>query len=245
MPSQFPTLEDGQVCRYPVQRNANWLTKVNQFVDFSEQRWVSRLPLAAFVFQYNNISRADMIALRDFFEIQKGSYDTFTIEFDGQLYEDMVFDQDDFAPQETKPDRYSLSLKLKQTRPSGILLGYDGNPVYPTIANGVMTQKPWTPGEAYSTNKVDLEIGIRYADYWLENPLRRFVINYPVITDEERIKIENFFHAMHGRMKTFKFVDPDPPNTEYPKCRFDMDELLVEYKGPNHNSLRVQIAEFK
>lgn len=271
MAGLFPTLEDGQICRYPVDAKSAWVTRVNQFVDFTEQRWVVRQPLQSFVFKYNHVSRADTNVIREFFRTQKGMFDGFTVVFDGFEYQNMYFDQDEFMPVEEDkwPNRFTFSLKLKQARPNGWFWISD-NPDeqdLPFIAGGVTTQTPWTSGETFFTSKIDLETGSRYSYNWIakegeatEEPLRRWEINYAHITHDEAVVLFVFFHQMHGRLRPFRMHDPDlyvqsrqapfspespDPNYKvFPNCRFDMDEINLNYLGPNEYSTKLLIAEF-
>ncbi len=259
----FPTIEDGQVTRYPVQNKSSWVARVNQFADFSEQRWVTRQPLAEFVFRYRDVSRADVETLRNFFRAQKGAYDDFTLVFDGYEYQNMVFDQDVFEPvEESMPNRFSLELKLKQTRPNGwFWIPSPSDDTYPHINLGVLTQRPWTNGETFHTNKIDMETGRRYSYAWIQEPIKQWALNYPVITHDEAATLLKFFHKMHGRYGTFKFDDPeewhiarsdpfsssnpDPLYQPHQNCRFDMDDISLEYLGPNHYATKILITEFK
>ena len=275
MAGTFPVLESGAVCKYPVTLRSGWSTKVNQFVDFSEQRWVTRQPLIKLVFEYRNLSRADINTLKVFVETQLGEYDTFSVPFDGYQYDNMVFDQDDFRPIEDKePNRFSVTLKMRQMRPNGWFNApidvVGSTPNYPFITGvvatvspityGVITQRPWTGGERYFTNKVDLETGYRYSYAWTQTPLQRWELNYPVITEVEADIIRNFFDAMHGRMYHFNFDDPDlyilarqspyswtSPDPSYesiPNCRFDSDDLDVVYVGPGQWSTKTYVAAY-
>ncbi len=260
MAGTFPVLEDGQVCKYPVASTSSWVTRVNQFVDFSEQRWVNRQPLRRFVFQYKDISAADLATLKAFFETQKGMFDTFTVPFDGGTFENMVFEHDDFMPVEDRfPNRYSLTLRMKQTRPNGWFYTISGTPAYPQINGGIITQRPWTKGEMFFTSKIDLESGGRYSYAWRSDPLRKWELNYPVIEQSEGYSIGLFFEQMHGRMTSFDFDDPDlylaarrsphsfaSPDPAYqaiPNCRFDMDEFTLQYVQLNYCSCKVTIVE--
>jgi hypothetical protein len=273
MGGTWPLLESGSICKYPVTRRSGWLTRVNCFVDFSEQRWVVRQPLVEFIFKYRNVSRADVAALRVFFETQLGAYDTFVVEFDGITYQDMVFDQDNFSPvEEQEPNRFSLEFKLKQTRPNGWFQApvdrvldtpaypFIGDPATISITHGVITQRPWTGTETYFTNKIDLESGTRYSYAWLPTPLRRWELNYPTITEADAVTIENFFQAMHGRMYHFYFHDPelfllarkspfswaapDPNYQPISNCRFDMDQIEIQYVQPGQWTTKVFVAEY-
>lgn len=260
MAGTFPILEDGQVCRYPVNSTTAWVTRVNQFVDFTEQRWVTRQPLRKLVFAYRDVSAADTAVLRAFFETQKGMFDTFTVPFDGGTFENMVFEQDDFSPVEDKfPNRYSFTLKMKQTRPNGWFYTSSGTPQYPQIYHGVITQKPWTQGERFYTAKIDLESGGRYSYAWRDEPLRKWELTYSVIELQEGYDLALFFEQMHGRMTSFNFDDPTlylaaiqppysamSPNPAYasiPNCRFDMDEFTLEYVQFNYCSCKVTVVE--
>lgn len=271
MAGTFPTLSTGSICKYPVTRKSGWLTRVNQFVDFTEQRWVVRQPLMDVVFEYRNLSRADIATLKTFFETQLGAYDTFEVDFDGIAYQNMVFDQDDFSPVEDRePNRFSISFKMKQTRPNGWFeapTDISGSvQSYPFVSSNVVTnrfvatQRPWTGGETYYTNKVDLEVGYRYSYYWLQTPLVKYELNYPALNEAEAQTLENFFQSMHGRMYHFNFDDPDAyvaarqtpyswmtPNPSYKQisnCRFDMDKIEITYAQPGQWATKVYIAQF-
>jgi Conserved hypothetical protein 2217 (DUF2460) len=274
MAGTFPILSSGSAYKYPLNRKSGWLTRVNQFVDFTEQRWVTRQPLVAFVLQYKNISRADLATLKSFFDAQLGGYDnTWTMDFDGYVFNDMVFDQDDFRPvEEDEPNRFSITFKVKQTRISGWFslplestssiptypfIGPDGTP---TSGPAVITQRPWTGGESWYTNKVSLETGAYYSYAWIQEPLMRWELNYPAITEADAAVLEKFFHQCHGRMYDFNFHDPelfllaresphswaspDPGYSPVPNCRFDMDDIEIQYVQPGQWATKIYVAQF-
>lgn len=113
---------------------------------------------------------------------------------------------------------------------------------YPTInALGVRFQFPIENTRAFLTSKVDQIAGKRYAYYWRASGLRKWTIQYPVLEDAERLTIENFFASVNGRLGEFDFTDPE--GNLHPRCRFDMDDLSVEYVGPGQQSVTVVIVE--
>ena len=59
-------------------------------------------------------------------------------------------------------------------------------PVYfPQLAGGITTQRPYATVPEFKTAMVDMPTGRRYAYYKWANPLGRFEINCPSITDAD------------------------------------------------------------
>jgi hypothetical protein len=244
MPNTFPILTDGQVCRYPVKRTRSFITGIAQFVDLSEQRWISKVDSAAFVLQYKNISKADRDVLAQFFRDMLGKFGIFDFPFDNHVYEQMVFDQDELLFEESEvPNHYNVTVKIKQNI-TIMELSDTVQVEFPQInALGVRVQRPWTNGEFFVTTVQDSLEGHRYSYSWLNLPLRKIDVSYPVITDAERDVVEHFFKEMRGKFGQFRYQDPETAVLYFP-CRFDQDELEVTYEGPNHNSLKISIVMY-
>lgn len=87
---------------------------------------------------------------------------------------------------------------------------------YPQLLNGMIAQKPYTPGKEYKTVSNDLPSGYRYSYAWRgagltgqpSGPLGRWEIPYSTLTDAEAATLESFFVSMQGRYGQFTFLDP-------------------------------------
>ena len=118
MPS-FPALRGGAVTMYGAQRETRFGTGVAQFRDDSEQRWKTHGALAAFTLEFRNIGGYDPANIVEFFRSMKGAFDsTWDLTIGGTMYANLCFAQDDLTWTETKPNRFSLSLRVRQARPA-------------------------------------------------------------------------------------------------------------------------------
>lgn len=121
----FPVLTSGSMnCRYPIQGSIKTSTKVLQHVNGSEQRWRCGPRLASFTLTYTDVSSYDLQQFLEFFQSKKGKFvddaltNTFSVTLGSDTYNYCVFDQDDFDETESKPNRYSFVIKIKQVRPN-------------------------------------------------------------------------------------------------------------------------------
>lgn len=125
MPASFPTLQSGQVTRYPTSRQMTYKTGRAISTNGSEQRWISAPPLAAFMLQFTDIQQSDLNNISDFFQSQKGMFSStaglvgggFSITFDTVTYDYCVFDQDALTDVEKKSNLFSFTLKIRRVRP--------------------------------------------------------------------------------------------------------------------------------
>lgn len=116
MPS-FPTLRRGGVTHYGATTENRLVTRVVPFEDDSEQRWKVVPKSFACNLVFNNLDGYDLANVLEFRRSMKGRFDaTWDITIGGVTYSNMAFEEDDFAPQETRPNQFSLTLKCIQTR---------------------------------------------------------------------------------------------------------------------------------
>lgn len=100
-----------------LQRDIRFGTGVVQFCDDAEQRWKAQGALAAFTLEFRNIDGYDLANLLEFFRSMKGAFDsTWELTLGENSYANLCFDQDECTWTETKPNRFSLSLRVRQTR---------------------------------------------------------------------------------------------------------------------------------
>jgi len=117
--ADFPNLKSGQPAMYPATRAKTFRTGVHQFADGSEQRWRAAAPLTGWALEYRDINGYDVSLLRAFFVSTKGAFDrtfTITVPAGGTQYQNMAFDQDDFTAAESRPNRWTVTLRLRQVR---------------------------------------------------------------------------------------------------------------------------------
>lgn len=118
--ASFPTLRSGSIAYFPLEDEEVLPTRVVRFNDDSEQRFASSPSLRSFVLSYRDVDGYDLSRMLEFFRARKGRFvdSAFTNLFDitvgGVQHDNMAFDHDDFEYTETKPNRYSFTLRVKQ-----------------------------------------------------------------------------------------------------------------------------------
>lgn len=114
----FPALRSGVVGMYPATLGTAFNTEVVQFCNDTEQRWAAWPGVGDFELVFTDINGYDVSTLLDFFRSAKGQLDaTWTLTMNGRTWNNCVFLQDDFSWSESKPERYTITLKCKQVHP--------------------------------------------------------------------------------------------------------------------------------
>lgn len=117
--ASFPQRFDGEAALFPLQRNRRFPVEVQQFDDWTEQRWKLCAPTTDFVLQLDSITEADRDAIEDFFETTKGGFDTtWDIEIGGETFENMMFVDDRLVWTEgaETPQSYSTRIPIRQAK---------------------------------------------------------------------------------------------------------------------------------
>jgi len=115
--ASFPTLQSGKVTMLPAVREKRHGTEVVRFVNDTEQRWKRHVALSSFELRFRDIDGYDLGNILDFYRSMKGRFDsTWDLTLAAVTYQYMVFDQDELAWTEAKPDRFSLTVRCKQVR---------------------------------------------------------------------------------------------------------------------------------
>lgn len=232
------------VLRTPVVRTLAMPTRVVEFLDGSEQRWVEGDPLNAFALEFQNASAAEVTAVENWFASVKGAFDTtwsFT-SVDGVTYPDMALEHDELPLVERAAARFGFSVKMRQVAPDGDYSA-TADPVYPALPNGVYTQRPFTRNTRFRTVRNDLDSGPRYARYEWGTPKRAWICDYPVLTLAELEGRLAFFIAMRGRYRGFEFHDPELDD-DFANCRFDTDQFVARALGAGQWAVTLPVAEF-
>ncbi len=115
--ASFPALFSGSVSLYPLTRGRRMPVAIQEWSDFSEQRWRRSAELARIQLTFDDVATADKEAIVTFFEERKGSFDaTWDITVGGSTYSYMAFDSDELTCPESTPGLWSLQLTAVQTR---------------------------------------------------------------------------------------------------------------------------------
>ena len=89
-------------------------------------------------------------------------------------------------------------------------------PYFPQInSRGIMVQRPYSTTLEDWTTSEDQPSGPRFGYLRRSNPLGRWDLQYPSITDAETAVLETFFDSMQGKYGVFTFLDPGGNLVQY------------------------------
>ena len=171
----------------------------------------------------------------------------------GGPFTNCAFDQDEitWTQNQQYPDRWSGSIKFRQTAVGGIPYGYVNQGVFPQVRQGVVTGYPYTPSYRFSTDRNDLPSGPRIAYAWYGSGIPRFPnralrgwgLSFNNASDDELYAMEHHFITCGGKYLGFSFTDPDT-GVSYGNVRYDMDSFDVTHKQVNCSDFKVSLAEY-
>lgn len=111
--ASFPTISSGVVTRYPLTRASVARTKVIEFVDNTEQRYIDGTPSDKFRLQFDRLATADMLTLQTFYSSTKGAFDqTWSITIGPDTIISCFFDADEFSATEASEGQWTVSLDV-------------------------------------------------------------------------------------------------------------------------------------
>jgi hypothetical protein len=219
-----------------------------QFRSGKEQRHAASGLLNSFSLPFSNVAWPVVTDLRDFVITQKGAFDnSWTLDardpWTGSVrtYAGMAFQSDEFAYNEQTQGRYSLTLEAVQTVAESVSVV--PQPTYPTINGGVRVQLPFGSSLDFRTERNDMPDGKRISRYVWATPLRRWRLEYPVITDAEVTAIVDHYLANGGPVNSFSFTDPNT-SAAYANCRFSEAPIQIVRVCANVNRLTTGIEQF-
>jgi hypothetical protein len=247
MAGSFPTLSFGTTVRYPLTLKVSCLTRVLKAANATEQRFAVRPAMVELDAVYSNLTAADQSSIDTFFNSQKGAFDsTWDITFDGKTFTDMRFLEDEIQWEEVRPNLWNTRL-----RSAGFHPAVSSPPsTLPALSTGAVTQLPWSKVRSFETAYTDMESGTRHATALRGGGLanfptgaqRKWNVKWPAATAAEAEYLMKFFISVNGRMTGFSFTDPDTSVT-YTGCRFDSDDLEVQYQEPAHCQVAFTIVK--
>jgi hypothetical protein len=249
MAGGFPALAHGQTTQSGLLHKLEIRTDIQQFRSGAEQRYAISGLLNSFTMNLENLSAAEMTLVRNFFILQKGAYDSlWNIQLTDPAtgserpYLYMAFDSDEFAARETKPARYAVSLNAVQT--AGETVTVDPQTDFPALATAAKWQLPSSSTIKYRTDRNDLEAGKRFSYYAWPDPLRKWALEFPIITDAELKTYVEFYLKQGGPVNEFSFADPDMATT-YEHCRFAAGGITITRRSRDCNRLSLAIEQYK
>lgn len=249
MAGGFPSLSHGQTTQSGLVHKLEIRTDIQQFRSGSEQRYAISGVLNSFTIALSNLNETEVTDLRDFWILQKGAFDpTWNIQLTDPAtgtdrpYLYMAFGDDEFTVQESKPKRYSVTLNAAQTAGEGVAV----SPVstFPLLATGAKWQLPSSATLKFRTDRNDLEAGKRISYYAWPDPLRRWPLEFPIITDAELADYVNHYLGQGGPVNEFSFADPDMGET-YEHCRYAPGGIAITRRYPDCNRLQLTIEQYK
>ncbi len=234
---------------YPFTRWVEFVTRVTQSANGSEQRFLVRPPLARFSLPYSNIQIGDVASQQAWFNAAVGKFaEQITLTLDAKIYNFLTLQQDTFESIIRETALYSTQVALRQTQNQAWTPPVAPT-AYPVLSSGLSAMMPVTSGLRYITWTNDQETGQHYALSSYGGPFSNFPaaalpywkLDYPVMTEVDLATIENFFLACQGRYQTFSFTDPIT-GIVYQNCRLDNDSLEIRYLGPRPGGHQVSTA---
>ncbi len=115
----FPALKTGAVAQYGSSRTRAFSTQVFRFLDGSEQRFQGYgAPLRRWTIRLSLLDEAEMTAVESFFQAQGGQAESFAFPdpWDGTVYPNCSFGDDQLATQYAGQARGSASIMVKENR---------------------------------------------------------------------------------------------------------------------------------
>lgn len=210
-------------------------TGIFRFLDMSEQRFVSRVPVTRLEGTYGTLFTEDYIgggasrSLQDFHDAMQGRFGQFEVTYDSVLYTNLYFDQDVITFQENSVNLYNTQVKLKQFPATGFPTITVSNPSLPTLGNGTtgpQNQYPNPLAHHQSNSIVDLDDAGRFAYHRINTAIPSGALQLRTITPAEATIMENFFIQMAGQYGIFTLTYN---GISYVNCRFTTDSLVIDY----------------
>ena len=117
--ANFPALKTGAVAQYGSDRSRRFSTKVQRFLDGSEQRFPEYgTPLMQWTIRLDLLDEAELWNLEQFFENEGGRAGSFsfTDPWDGTVYPSCSFSSDELAMQFAEAARGKTQVVVKENR---------------------------------------------------------------------------------------------------------------------------------
>ena len=242
----LPVIRGVSAAIYPFTQTISFSTLVTQNQNGKEQRSARRLGMVKFSIPYPVLTQAQKNTVRSAVDSALGAASTdITLAFGGTTYTHLSLDTDMFSGAENSTIQYDCPLSLSQSVRQDLSPGTSGT-AFPTLANGAMCQLPYTQHKRFQT-VAQAANGIK----WTRSEFGGSLSGYPTgglpgwTLDERRLSDADLatrlahFIANAGKFKAFTFTDED--GTAYTKTHYAMDEMVINYAGPNDAAVRIEL----
>lgn len=242
----LPAIRGASAAIYPFTQTISFDTLVTVWPDGTQQRSARRLGSVKFSVPYPALTQTQKNTLRTAVDSALGAYSTdITLAFGGTTYTGLSLDSDEFTGAENQTLQYDCPLKLSQSIRQSLAPGTAGA-AFPTLANGALSQLPYTQKKRFQTVTQSAN-GIKWTRAEFGGSLSGYPTGglYSWTLDERRLTDTDLstriahFVANAGRFKKFTFTDEDA--TAYTKVHYAMDEMVINYAGPNDAAVRIDL----
>ena len=246
MSTALPLIRGDSAAIYPFSQTVSFSTLVTPHQNGTEQRSARRLGVVKFAVPYPMLNQSQKNTLRAMFSTALGAAATdLTLTFGGITYTGLSLDSDIFSAAEGGTMQYDCPLVLTQIIGQDLTPGTAGT-AFPTLANGAMAQLPYTQRKRYQTVSA-VAGGVK----WARSEFAGSLSGYPTdglfswTLDERRLSDADLatrlahFIANAGRLRAFNFTDED--STTYTKAHYAMDEMVINYAGPDDAAVRIEL----
>ena len=104
--------------------------------------------------------------------------------------------------------------------------------LFPKLETGAIAQYPATRTFGYRTRLIRYIDGTEQRVSRFTKAIRRWVVHLDQLSEREASDVLSFFSEMRGRAEQFEFEDPRSGAT-VSHCRFEQDEVRIEFTGPS------------
>lgn len=252
---------------HPVTKSVQYQTRVQRFITQREQRCALSWPRISISCPMRVLSNTDRNALLTLFRTALGrvattlsvSFGRDTFQGSGDdVFTNLALVSDTFSSTEEadQPNQYTVTISVITTKAvAPTQLDPSGTNTYPLLSSGATTQLPYTAGYRFRNDVSQTPYGNQYSYSWMGNgslPTPKFNtggdlsgpynLHHENVTDVELAHIAGFFAYQQGRLGNFNYIDPESGLTVN-HCRFNQDELKIQYIQPNTNSFDVSIIQ--
>src|SRR5581483_1219065 len=113
---------------------------------------------------------------------------------------------------------------------------------FPSLKTGAVAQYPLDRRRRFSTQVLRFLDGSEQRFAGFGGPLRRCVIRLDLLDESELANLETFFVEQGGRAGNFSFTDPWD-GMVYPRCSFEDDTMMTEYRGQGDGATALIVRE--
>jgi len=251
VPTALPVIRGTSTALYPFTQTFICQTGVSDSQSANPTRWVKGPPLVKFEFPYNPLNKTEKDALKTALTSAKGEYDdSLSATLGATEYDYLTFDNDEFSASEPHSTIYGVKWTLMQTLPQNWSPGAWGG-AFPTLANGLRGQLPYTQRKRFQTITAKVEAGPHYpyAEFgggltgFPSDGLMAWEFGNPVLSDADANTLIAHFLANWGNCFPFQFTDSQEDGVTYSNVYYASPQLVVTRVNVNHTSVGVSLVQ--